>query len=108
MINYKKPFKDEASYSSVKTFDPIVEKIDGKKVITYKERVGDPNEGLTYTDFSVSSLLDADAIDLLQPTAPISRDALFAADVAEVAGSTISNSSVVVENENNELKNEEK
>lgn len=66
--------------------------------IVYKERTKDLNEGLRYTDFSLKSLMDADALDLLQPTSLISRDYLTAADIANTAvaniGSVLDNVSV--------------
>lgn len=70
-----------------KTYDPIRE----GNTIVFKERVEDLNKGLKFTDFSVQSLVDADALDLLQPTAPISRDSLTVADIANSAATAIGN-----------------
>lgn len=70
---------------SYPTFDPVLTKVDRSPVISYVERVEDPNKGLSYSDFSLQSLIDADAIDLLNPVSPISRDSLFAADLANSA-----------------------
>lgn len=86
MITQPKHFYcDEAPKTSVKTYDLVRE---GSKVI-YKERTDDLNKGLSFTDFSVQSLLDADAVDLLQPVAPISRDNLSVADIANAAANSI-------------------
>lgn len=74
-----------------KTYDPVIQVVDGRKVQLFVERTKDPNEGLSYTDFSIQSLLDADAIDLLQPLSPISRSQLAAADIASAAASAIGN-----------------
>lgn len=89
------------------TYDQVLEKTALGTVITYKERVGDPNKGLKFSDFSIQSLVDADAIDLLQPTQPISRDNLTVADIANSAASDIGS---VLDNVNNDVepsKNEE-
>lgn len=88
MINFKKNH-DEIVKETLPTLEPSVEMVDGRKVLVYKERVKDPNEGLSYNDFSLQSLLDADAIDLLQPTAPISASQLSAADTANSVASAI-------------------
>lgn len=74
-----------------KTYDPIVKEVNGRKVQLFVERTKDLNEGLSYNDFSIQSLLDADAIDLLQPLSPISRSQLAAADIANTAASAIGN-----------------
>lgn len=68
-----------------KTYDPVRK---GDKVL-FVERVNDVNEGLLYTDFSVRSLIDAEAIDLLSPLSPISASRLAALDSAQVAASNI-------------------
>lgn len=75
----------------VKTYDPVVKIVDGRKVQLFVERTKDLNEGLTYNDFSLQSILDADAIDLLQPLSPISRSQLVAADIANSAAVAIGN-----------------
>lgn len=69
----------------VKTYDPVVKEVNGRKVQLFIERTKDLNEGLKYTDFSLQSLMDADAIDLLQPLSPLSRNTLDALDIAGVA-----------------------
>lgn len=74
-----------------KTYDPVIKIVNGRKVQLFVERTKDLNEGLTYSDFSIQSLLDADAIDLLQPLSPISRDRLAAADIANTAATAIGN-----------------
>lgn len=72
--------------SRPKTFDPI-RKAD--KVL-FQERIKDPNEGLLYSDFSTQSLIDADAIDLLQPLSPLSVSRLSAIDSVSPAISSLS------------------
>lgn len=90
----------------VKTYDPVVKIVNGRKVQLFVERTKDLNEGLSYNDFSIQSLLDADAIDLLQPLSPISRSQLVAADIANSAASNIGSylDSVNVEPSNTEEK----
>ena len=75
----------------VKTYDPVVKIVNGRKVQLFVERTKDLNEGLSYNDFSIQSLLDADAIDLLQPLSPISRSQLATADIANSAATAIGN-----------------
>lgn len=74
-----------------KTYDPVIKEVNGRKVQLFVERTEDLNKGLSYSDFSVQSLLDADAIDLLQPLSPISRSQLAAADIANSAATAIGN-----------------
>ena len=71
---------------------------EGNQVL-YKERTEDLSKGLRYTDFSLKSLMDADALDLLQPTSLLSRDYLTAADIANTAIADISS---VLDNVSNE------
>ena len=59
--------------ATIKTFDQEVKVIDGVKQVVYTERTKDPYEGLTYSDFSLQSLIDADAVDLLQSVGTLSR-----------------------------------
>lgn len=90
MIDFKKPFEDSFFKEVRKTFDPVVEVVNGSRVLVYKERTEDLNEGLTYSDFSLKSLIDADALDLLNPVAPLSRDNLYVADIASTVANNIS------------------
>lgn len=90
MINYVKPFKDVFCDEVRKTYDPSIEVVDGKKVLLYKERTEDPNEGLTYSDFSLQSLIDADATTLLSPISPLTRDAFYVVDTANTVANNIS------------------
>lgn len=92
-----------------KTFDPVIKIVNGRKVQLFIERTKDLNEGLTYLDFSIQSLLDADAIDLLQPLSPISRDRLAAADIANSAASAIGDfvDNVSVNKSDEPIKNDE-
>lgn len=86
------------------TFDEVRE---GSKII-YKERTEDVNKGLLYTDFTIQSLLDADAVDLLQPVQPIQRDNLSVADIANSVADNISlNIESVKTDDNNQPKTEE-
>lgn len=69
-----------------KTYD-AVRKAD--KVL-FVERTKDLNEGLLYSDFSLKSLIDADAIDLLQPFSPLSASRLSALDSSAAAIDSLS------------------
>lgn len=102
MINYTQPFSNSRTREKVKTYDPTIEKTDSGKKIVLKERVKDLNEGLSYTDFSLQSLIDADAIDLLQPTSPVQRGQLDAADIANTAANSIGDFANNVKDENKE------
>lgn len=103
MINYIKPFDEVICDEVRKTYDPTIEVVDGKKVLLYKERTEDPNEGLTYSDFSLQSLIDADATTLLNPISPLSRDIFYVVDTANTVANNISSS---IESLNVEPKNE--
>lgn len=69
-----------------KTYD-AVRKAD--KVL-FVERTKDLNDGLLYSDFSLKSLIDADAIDLLQPFSPLSASRLAALDSSASAIASLS------------------
>ena len=101
MYYFIKPYKDEPIDETVVTFDPVVKEVDGVKVQMFVPRTEDPNKGLSYSDFSLKSLIDADALDLLNPIAPISRTPLYAADIANIAANNIGTvlDNVKVENE---------
>lgn len=94
----------------VKTYDPVVKEVNGRKLRVFVERVEDPNAGLLYSDFSLESLLAADAGDLLQPLSPLSRNRLDALDIAGFAADHISadlGSVTVVEENKNNVKEDE-
>lgn len=98
---FNREFKTSFYKDAAPTYDQTIVKTAQGNVIQYKERVEDLNKGLHFTDFSLQSLIDADASDLLQPTQPISRDNLTVADIANSAansiGSAIDNVSTNVE-----------
>ena len=95
MYYFTKPFNDVPFKEDVVTYDTIIQEVDGRKVQMFVARTKDPNEGLSYEDFSLKSLIDADALDLLNPIAPISRTPLYAADLV---GSIASNIGSVLDN----------
>lgn len=98
MIKQPQPiYEDKLPKEPIKTYDEVRE---GNKII-YKERTEDLNKGLLYTDFTIQSLLDADAVDLLQPTQPISRDNLSVADIANSAANNIGTYIESVTDDNN-------
>lgn len=103
MLKVRTNYEKEAP---LKTFDQEYKVINGKKVVVYKERVKDPNEGLKASDFELNALIDADAVDLLQPVGTLQRDYLTVADFASYIAGDISNLASNV-SENNEIKNEE-
>ena len=89
MYYFNKPFTDVPFNEDVVTYDPVIKEVNGAKVQMFVARTEDLNKGLSYDDFSLRSLLDADALDLLQPIAPISRTQLYAADIANSAANNI-------------------
>lgn len=101
MYYFTKPYKDEPIDETVATYDAVVKEVNGVKMQMFVPRTEDPNEGLSYTDFSLKSLIDADALDLLNPIAPLSRTPLYAADIASIAANNIGTvlDNVKVENE---------
>lgn len=104
MIKQPQPiYEDKLPKEPIKTYDEVRE---GNKII-YKERTEDLNKGLLYTDFTIQSLLDADAVDLLQPVQPISRDNLSVADIANSAANNIGTYIESVTDDNNQSKTEE-
>lgn len=89
----------------IKTFDQEIKVVDGVKQVVYTERTKDAYEGLTYSDFSLQSLIDADATDLLQSVGTLSRGQLTIADFAEYCANNISDNIGALEN--NEIKKDE-
>lgn len=89
MYYFTKPYKDEPIDETVVTYDSVIKEVNGVKVQMFVPRTEDLNKGLSYSDFSLKSLIDADAIDLLNPIAPISRTPLYAADIANIAANNI-------------------
>lgn len=78
------------------TFDQEIKTVNGTKQIVYTERISDPYEGLSYSDFSLQSLIDAESVDLLQPVGTLSRSQLSIADFAEYCADYIGNTAVDV------------
>lgn len=105
MIKQPQPiYEDKLPKEPIKTYDEVRE---GNRII-YKERTEDLNKGLCYSDFSIQSLLDADAVDLLQPVQPIQRDNLSVADIANSVADNISlNIESVKTDDNNQPKTDE-
>ena len=87
------------------TFDQVVKKVDGRNVLLYQARTKDINEGLLAKDFQLQSLIDADAIDLLQPTPLLTRGLFTVADFAEYTAVNLG--SLADSIENNEVKKDE-
>lgn len=94
--------------TEVKTYDIVKRVIDlnghKKIVMDLVERVDDPNKDYDAEDFSLQSLLDAGAVDLLKPVGSIAPDVLDAIDsttkgldsiVTELMNEPVEESSVV-------------
>jgi hypothetical protein len=97
--------KNYEKFAPIKTFDQEIKVIDGVKQVVYTERTRDAYEGLSYTDFSLQSLIDADATDLLQSVGTLSRGQLTVADFADYCANSISDNLGALEN--NEVKNDD-
>jgi len=100
-----KVHKTYEKQSPIKTFDQDIKVIDGVRQTVYTERVKDLYEGLSYTDFSLQSLIDADATDLLQQVGTLTRGQLTIADFADYCAGYIGDIAGSVEN--NEIKKDE-
>lgn len=102
MLKTRKNYEKSAP---IKTFDQEIKVIDGVKQIVYSERTKDAYEGLTYSDFSLQSLIDADATDLLQSVGTLSRGQFTVADFADYCANSIGDN--IGSLENNEIKKDD-